>query len=616
MRMRSLRTQLLLSHLALVVLMAAVTSSAIWSFVGLGRTSGGQLMADLETVRGTAEIEGALLKQREVLSDLRAGAVDLAAPAYESSKRELEQGLTGVLRSVEDEDETGMAANLQADIAAYQPLVDRVVQANSIAYHEETPGLVRDQILPKIARIQNQADALRELNESTILSSHNQVRRDAQIAIRRTIWVTAIAIVLAVLLAIRLNKTAVEPLASLAERAEQIASGDLAPRETARQDEIGALSVALEEMASRIAEVRRQGKKRLQRAEQMSDAALEHLYDPVVVMDGKARIVHLNRAAETLFGALPDQDKTPVAEHIDDRRLSRALEQITASGRIEAAEDESALIPIGGKTYRLRATPMESDEGHALGSVAVLEDVTQMKEVDRLKNEFIGVASHELRTPVASLLLSAQMLKEGALGELNDTQKQVVEMQLVDLERLTNLMQDLLDVTKLESGSTKPRAESVLAVDLVKGPIEGLAAQAKAKNLNLISVGMEDAGSVWADRGQIGRVLTNLIANAIRHTREGGTITIRALPAEDEVTFQVEDTGEGIPPEYLARIFDRFVQVPGATQGGAGLGLSIAHNIVRAHGGRLWAESQLGHGSVFSFTLPRNAGRSGGDRSL
>ena len=452
-------------------------------------------------------------------------------------------------------------------------------------------------------------EKLRKENEDSILLRSRQRRKEANDAISRTIWVTAIAIVVAVLLAIRQNRTAVEPLSLLAARAETIASGDFEVRETARADEIGALGAALEEMAGRLDEARHEARRRLQRFEQMSDAALEHLYDPVVVLDGAARLVHLNRAAESLFGALPVGVKVPLAEHVKDRRLVRALDGATG-------DDTGAVFFIKGRTYRLRSNPMTDEDGGVLGSVAVMEDVTEMKEVDRLKNEFIGVASHELRTPVASLQLGAEMLHDGSLGELNATQKQVVDMQLDDLGRLMKLMQDLLDVTKLESGSVRTNRTEVSVQELVCGTVEGLRNQAEAKEIALRDVGTDNSGHIHADRGQVGRVLTNLVSNAIRHTSKGGSILVRAMPTDDEVTFSVEDTGEGIPKDYLDSIFDRFVQVPGATQGGAGLGLSIAGNIVRAHGGRIWAESDLGEGSRFYFSIPRNVGPTGGDHTL
>ena len=164
---------------------------------------------------------------------------------------------------------------------------------------------------------------------------------------------------------------------------------------------------------------------------------------------------------------------------------------------------------------------MHDDEGRLLGAVTVLEDVTHLRELDRLKTEFIGVASHELRTPVTSLLLSVQLLQEGAVGELTPDQKEVIAAQREDLERLERMMRDLLDITRLEAGVTPPRFEIVSAAELVTAAIESVDAQAQAKRIALVHEVASGLPSVRADRSQINRVLINLLNNAIRHTRAG-----------------------------------------------------------------------------------------------
>ncbi|HLV79743.1 MAG TPA: ATP-binding protein, partial [Chthonomonadaceae bacterium] len=255
------------------------------------------------------------------------------------------------------------------------------------------------------------------------------------------------------------------------------------------------------------------------------------------------------------------------------------------------------------RTYRLRATPMH-DERVLLGAVAVLEDITHLRELDRLKTEFISVASHELRTPVTSLLLSVQLMQEGAAGALTPPQQEIVAAQREDLERLERMMRDLLDITRLEAGVMPPRFEIARPQELVAAAVEAVTAQAEAKGICLAGDAPADLPPVRADRAQIQRVLVNLISNAVRHTPEGGRIAVSARAEGNMVAFRVQDTGAGIPKEYLSRIFERFVQVPGATRGGAGLGLSIARTIVGAHGGAISAESEPGQGSTFTFTLP------------
>jgi signal transduction histidine kinase len=247
---------------------------------------------------------------------------------------------------------------------------------------------------------------------------------------------------------------------------------------------------------------------------------------------------------------------------------------------------------------------MTTDEGQNLGAVAVLEDVTQLSELDRLKTEFIGVAAHELRTPVASLLLNLQLLEEGAVGELSDAQKELVRIQRGDLTRLEKLTAELLDTTRLETGKMQPVLRPCSISALVKQVHHTLNPIAREKGVDLsFRLAVPDIQTML-DESQISRVLINLGNNAIRHTAPSGKVQIVVARHGDQVCFHVTDSGEGIPPEYLQRIFERFVQVPGATQGGAGLGLSIAQRIVQNHGGEMSVKSELGLGSEFCFCLP------------
>jgi NtrC-family two-component system sensor histidine kinase KinB len=297
----------------------------------------------------------------------------------------------------------------------------------------------------------------------------------------------------------------------------------------------------------------------------------------------------------------------PIVEHIGDRRIVRAIQHAITEDRVSAGEDPTTHIPLkvegADRTYRLRATPMKDESGQLLGSVAVLEDITHLRELDRMKTEFIGVASHELRTPVTSMLLSVQLLEEGAAGKLTGAQKEIISAQRDDVERLDHLMRELLDISRLEAGTAPPRFELVSPRDLLNTALRTTKAQAAQKGVALAVGTLPELPSVRADKSQIGRVLTNLITNAIRHTDSGGRITLRASGGNDQVTFAVEDTGSGIPKDYQEHIFERFVQVPGATGGGAGLGLSISRTIVQAHGGEMWVESEPGKGSTFSFSL-------------
>jgi PAS domain S-box-containing protein len=604
--MPSLRLQLLISHLLLVIAMAIAMSVAISSLFKLTRTIDEVLQDDFREVLATQKMVVALKDHQRTLTDLVAGKVVEAKAIDTQQWTAFQAALAEAESSADTKSDESLTQAIRIEAERYRRLVDQM-----FAIETRSPELLRPILEgglgPSLEKLSALTAALFEANRIEISNANDRARQDATNAAYRSLMITVITLGLALFLAFRLVRVALTPLALLAKQAEVIGSGDLETKvQIERRDEIGALSDSFNQMAAKLAEVRRGEVRRLQRAERMSDAALESLYDPVIVTDAKARVVHLNRAAEALFGKAPDTRRPPLDEVVADRRILKAIKQ-AIEGAVSDEEDERAIVPftVAGseRKYRLRATPMHDDNGQLLGSVAVLEDITRIRELDRLKNEFIGVASHELRTPVTSLLLSIQLMEEGAVGELNEAQREIVGAQRQDLERLEKLMRDLLDITRLEAGTNPPRMERVHPSEILASLAYSLGPTAAAKGVSFVVEKPETDAFVKADRSQIGRVLINLANNAIRHTHPGGRVTVTATASKNEVTFRVEDSGEGIPPEYLKSIFERFVQVPGATQGGAGLGLSIAQTIVKAHGGVMTVESELGKGSKFAFSL-------------
>jgi NtrC-family two-component system sensor histidine kinase KinB len=227
-----------------------------------------------------------------------------------------------------------------------------------------------------------------------------------------------------------------------------------------------------------------------------------------------------------------------------------------------------------------------------------------LREIDRLKSEFIATASHELRTPLTSVQMGVHLLLEGAAGQLALKQQELLQACKEDCERLERLMRDLLDLSRIEAGKHAPQLAPVRVSDLISASAEGLRPQVEAKGLSFVSDVPADLPLALADRGQIERVITNLVSNALRHTNQGGEIRVSAVHRQGHVAISVKDTGQGIPSEYLAHIFEKFTRVPDAPSGHAGLGLAISRRIVEAHGGKIVVQSEVGRGTTFTFTLP------------
>src|SRR5215471_11818506 len=375
----------------------------------------------------------------------------------------------------------------------------------------------------------------------------------------------------------------------------------------ATADEVGALAAGFNLMAERIRELRRSDLGKVLVAQQTTEAAIDSLYDPVIVTDSDGRVTRINPAAQRLFGARERVLGRPIVEVARDPRIVQAVTDVLQSKRAAASETAEVLpwaVDGTRRAFRTRSTPMRDADDRLVGVVTLLEDITHLSEVSRLKSEFIAAASHELRTPLTSIQMGVHLLLEGAAGPLDRRQTEILEACRDDTARLERLMRQLLDLSKIESGATAPVRAPIRPSVLVHEAVDSLALQAESKGLHVVVDTPPDVPEVAADRDQVERVIVNLVTNATRATPAGGTITVATARRGGDVVFSVADTGSGIPRDYLPRIFEPFIQVPNAPAGGSGLGLTISRRIVEGHGGRLTVQSEPDRGSTFSFTIP------------
>jgi PAS domain S-box-containing protein len=615
---KSLRAQLLLTNLMLVGLMVAGMTGAVIGFFRLGNSIDRILKDNYKSVVAAQNMKEALERMDSSATFFLAGQKVKARAQYKKNRPAFESAYATESDNITEQGEQIIADDINNQFSRYRQDIERLLFSSPSLTIEEARNLYFLTLEPGFVRLKSRAQDILDLNQSAIVRADMRAKSEARRSALMGIMATAIALIAAILLSGQTFRTLVTPLISLTRQATEIGAGRLNQRiELRRADEIGQLAAAFNDMTAKLQEARRIESERLQRAERMSDAALDNLFDPVIVTDASGRVAHLNRAAEALFGEANKAQGRPVQEVVSEPRLTAAIERAIHGETEVADEGDAAFLSLNPalntgeehhshRVFRLRASPMKDDAEHILGAAAVLEDVTRFRELDRLKTEFISVASHELRTPVQSLLLSVQLLQEGAAGALTPEQTEIVAAQRQDLERLQSLMRDLLDVTRLEMDTLPPRREAIPPFELIKVAYDSVAPQAEARGVRFATNVSDELPFVYADRGQIQRALVNLLNNAIRHTSATGDVNLNATasPDREKVIFTVADTGDGIPADYLPHIFERFVQVPGATRGGAGLGLSIVQGIVTAHDGEITVTSEKGKGSAFRLILP------------
>ena len=608
----SLRTKLLLGYVGFVLALGLLGAWSARTLSEMSAVSGRIIAENYDSVVAAQDMTESLERQDSAaLFDLL-GQPDRARQQAAEHRARFDQALNSAAANITEIGERETIEAIRQGRDEYYRRFARFTTASG----DRTSAYFQS-LEPQFNTVRAAADRLLRLNQEAM---RRKADAASQIA-RRWFFVTlALAVVLmaaGVAIELSLSKAIVGPVAQLTAATARLASGDLdTPAVPVRSaDEIGALAVSFNRMADRLREVRRSDMGKLLVAQQTTEAVIDSLFDPVIVADGHGLVTRVNPAAERLFGARDDALGKPIDAVTRDARIAQSVADVLRSQAPAASEDAAATLPwaVDGarRAFRIRSTPMKDADGRLAGVVTLLEDITHLSEVSRLKSEFIAAASHELRTPLTSAQMGIHLLLEGAAGPLDERQRDILQVCREDTTRLDRLMRELLDLSKIESGAITPQLAPMRPATLVAEAVNPLRLQAEAKGVRLEVDAPPDLPHVAVDRGQIERVIGNLVTNAMRATADGGTITVAAVRRGDEVAVSVADTGSGIPREYLSTIFEPFVQVPHAAGGGAGLGLTISRRIIEGHGGRLSVQSEPGRGSTFTFTIPVAGERQG-----
>ncbi len=371
-----------------------------------------------------------------------------------------------------------------------------------------------------------------------------------------------------------------------------IAAGDLTAQiGDASGDEIGRLAATLD-LAARHLE---HSFAALQTSQHQLETLLNSMQDAVIAVGADDRVQWANQRMERL---VPQQTRlrAPLVETIRDPDFLRTVRGANDSRKVISARAAS-ILP--GRTFDVTAAPMPGG-----GAVAVLRDLTETERVEKTRRDFIANVSHELRTPLTSIQGYTETLLDGAAE--NGHAREFLEIIRKNAIRMSRLTEDLLTLARVESGEQRFDIQPVAPAELLQDAVQNFQEIARAQQIQL-QVEDRAAAPVNADRDAIHHVFSNLVDNALKYGGSGGNIILGTRPLPNAVEFYVQDSGGGISSEHLPRLFERFYRVDKARSresGGTGLGLAIAKHIVLAHGGRIWAESELNHGSKFLFTLP------------
>lgn len=408
------------------------------------------------------------------------------------------------------------------------------------------------------------------------------------------------------------SRWAIRPIQRLTQAVQNLTGGRLGERILiTTADELGDLSFEFNRMIERLRHYEAMNIEQLLLEKRKVETIVQSIATPIVVVDARMRMLLINNAALTLF-RLPLQESyegREISSLVPDEGVVRALRR-AVDGEEEMSSPSIYMVREEGaeRFFAVAVVPLETTSA-VNGVVAVFSDITHFKELDRLKSEFLAKVSHEFRTPLTSIIMSIDILREGLLGEINEGQLDLLNSSKDDCRRLSKLITDLLELSRLEGTMEHRTFAQVELAGLVDAVLKPHRLPAQEKGVELQVTLQQGLPSIWADPEELRWLLNNLVSNAVRHTEAGGSVEVSIGVERPELVMAVKDTGHGIPLDSLGKIFQKFHQVGDSsisTPGSVGLGLAIARDVVEHYGGRISVVSELHEGSCFTVRIPLN----------
>jgi PAS domain S-box-containing protein len=602
--LKTLRGKFTLVYVGLALIAALVGATGLWNLYRLEKSVNNLMTKNYDSIDAVSHMMEAVERQDSgmlVLMDIdRQSGIDTFVNYNRIflSNFDFEKG------NITENGEAEAVDMLQKDYSDYSKMIftlqDKLSESDTAAH-----TYYSDTVEPLFIKIKADCWDIININRDAMFAGKQATTDSARQSMLTLLVLSLAAIVLGYVISRYFILRFLRPLRDLSESIARVREGDLYQQVSIRaNDETGKLAREFNEMTVRLRDYEQSSVGTLMAEKNKSLAIVRSISDPLIVLDANWRILLVNDAFAEFFGL----DGSEAAgrhflEAVHDGELFQCIESLAGGG-----ERRGKIVRLrrdGEHYFNLIATKINAPDAMGSGMIVAFQNVTGLKELERVRTDFIATISHEFKTPLTSILMAASMLREGGMGGLNPEQTETAQAIGEEGERLLALVNDLLELMKMESGREAYKMEPCGVDAIVEASLHGFAEIARARGIDLVDNLGPCLPNVLADAEKIRWVMNNLIGNALKYTGAGDSVTVTASHDDDFVYISVRDTGAGIPPEYLDGIFGNFAPAGGTDieVSGTGLGLSLSREIVRAHSGSIKAESELGEGSVFTFSL-------------
>lgn len=604
-----LKGKILVGYGVAFALMGLTVAWSVANLVFLGKATDAILSENYRSIIAAENMVDALERQDSGILLVFLGDLEKGVSQFRENEAVFFKWMARAKDNITISGEGELLQGIENAYSAYRHKFSTLTDMRDATLQNLRPIDYQEMIFPLFAKVREECIGLRHLNEQTMHAASVRAGQVAERAIWSTILVAGSALIVALGFSLFISERIVQPIRRFMDASQKISAGDYTVQVTIETgDELGRLAVEFNQMVTQLSRYHEINIEQIVSEKTKGEAILACIEDGLVVFDTSLKVTDINTAAHKMLelpftntSQLTCEDILPAVD------VCEMIQKTAESGIPPDVPDEQRIISLPGRgqprQYLFSATPIRGKGRGLLGVVLLLKDVTRLREVERLKSEFVMAASHELRTPLTSLAMSVDLLLEHDL-HLPPKEEELLQSAQEEVHRMKALVNELLDLSKIEAGKIELEFEKVPVATLFDHAMSVFKSQVAKKEITLSLQLSEKLPSVRADANKVTWVLTNLISNSLRYVGNGGHIQLIAQQIGPQVHLTVKDDGPGIPPEYQSKIFQKFVQVKGRETGGTGLGLAICKEIVRAHGGAIWVESSHGRGSTFTFTLP------------
>ncbi len=605
---KTLKGKVSLLYLSLVILIAVVGITAAVNLFSLSRAIDGLMISNYKSINAANMMMEAIERQDSAALLYINADTQKGKELFTNNSEVFFKWYNIDSNNITEKGEKDIVNAIKVSYTRYMKLFLDLEEIRSQQGVAKANEYFNTEMSREFTNTKNELRQLSVLNEKAMFKSKAEATKNAQDSMYLVLGISTVAFIGGFAVSRYFTDRFLKPITLLTQTMKMVKAGDLNQvADIFVKDEIGELSAEFNNMTKRLQQYEQSTMGNLLAEKNKSVAIVKCISDPLVFLDTEYRIILLNDAFEKIFNV--SEEVLTNKHFLEGIRNGEIFDFISDTFR-SGSETEQKIFAVKANRedyyFNIIVTTVKDNNANLSGIIAVFQNVTHLKELEKIRTDFIATISHEFKTPLTSIVMGTDILSDEGVGNLNDDQRQIIKAIREDSDRLTKLVNDLLELTRIESGKAIFKIKEYAIDDVIECAVKPFYQIAEQQDKTLYFKCNEHMPRVIADFEKITWVLNNLISNALKYTNAGDEISVTASVDKDNMMYvTVKDTGLGIPEEYIDNIFEKFVQVKDADfeVRGTGLGLAVVKEIIEAHHGRIWCESRLDVGSSFSFTL-------------